>query len=258
MRRRELTLALGTLAAGSVLGVPRRADAFGDEGAFNPRILLTGSSRWEGQRRTAPGRWSWELSRRTSAPSKLVPGTVRADASALLAEPFVIWSGEGSITPLSSREIEGLRRFLLTGGLLFVDDAAPESGLFGKEARREVGRVLEDAVVMALPANHVLYHSFYLLDRPLGRVEGPKAMDGIVRGGVAQVIFSSHDLLGALARDASGLSSLAVTPGGDQQRERATRLAVNLAMYVLCSTYKDDQVHAPHLMRRRAGVPTLP
>jgi hypothetical protein len=29
-------------------------------------------------------------------------------------------------------------------------------------------------------------------------------------------------------------------------------LAVNIAMYVLCSDYKDDQVHAPWLMRRRA------
>jgi hypothetical protein len=27
---------------------------------------------------------------------------------------------------------------------------------------------------------------------------------------------------------------------------------VNVAMYVLCSNYKDDQVHAPFLMRRRA------
>jgi hypothetical protein len=242
----------------ALVGTSREAEAFGDEGAFHPRVLLTGASRWDGVRRTGPGRWSWELSRRTSAPAKLVPGTVRADASALLAEPFVIWSGEGPVAPLTFREVEGLRRFILTGGLLFVDDAAPETGVFGKEARREVSRVLEDAIVMPLPANHVVYHSFYLLDRPVGRIEGTKAMDGIVRGGLAQVIFSSHDLLGALARDGSGLSSLAVTPGGDQQRERAIRLAVNLAMYLLCSTYKDDQVHAPHLMRRRAGAAALP
>ena len=258
MRRRDFSLSVSSLAAAAVLGSPRLAQGFGDEGAFHPRILLTGSSKWEGQRRSAPGRWSWELSRRTSAPAKLVPGTVRADASALLAEPFVVWTGDGPVASLSGREISGLRRFLLTGGLLFVDDAAPETGAFGREARREVGRVLEDAVVMPLPASHVVYHSFYLLDRPVGRVEGPKAMEGIVRGGIAQVIFSSHDLLGALARDGSGLSSLAVSPGGDQQRERATRLAVNLAMYVLCSTYKDDQVHAPELMRRRAGVPSVP
>jgi len=30
---------------------------------------------------------------------------------------------------------------------------------------------------------------------------------------------------------------------------------VNIAMYVLCSNYKDDQVHAPFLMRRRAMAP---
>ena len=46
--------------------------------------------------------------------------------------------------------------------------------------------------------------------------------------------------------------SVPVTPGGEHQRERAIRLAVNIAMYVLCSNYKDDQVHAPVLMRRRA------
>jgi len=43
-------------------------------------------------------------------------------------------------------------------------------------------------------------------------------------------------------------------PNGDGQREHAVRLAVNIAMYVLCSNYKDDQVHAPFLMRRRALV----
>ena len=45
-----------------------------------------------------------------------------------------------------------------------------------------------------------------------------------------------------------------MVPGGDLQRERAIRLAVNVAMYVLCSNYKDDQVHAPFLMRRRAAT----
>ena len=68
----------------------------------------------------------------------------------------------------------------------------------------------------------------------------------------AQVLFSEHDLGGALARGATGTWEQAVMPGGDLQRERAIRLAVNVAMYVLCSNYKDDQVHAPFLMRRRA------
>jgi hypothetical protein len=77
-------------------------------------------------------------------------------------------------------------------------------------------------------------------------------MDAVVRGGRVQVIFSEHDLGGALARDVSGTWQLAASPGGDVQREHAIRLAVNIAMYSLCSNYKDDQVHAKALLQRHA------
>ena len=73
-----------------------------------------------------------------------------------------------------------------------------------------------------------------------------------MRGRDAQVLFLAHDLLGALARAAEGSWLLEVVRGGSEHREYAVRFAVNLAMYVLCSNYKDDQVHAPFLMRRRA------
>ncbi len=231
------------------------ARAFGDEGAFHPRPLLTGTARWEGVRRSGPVQWAWELKRRTSAPARSTPASVRADTGALLAEPFAVWSGEGPIAPLTTTEVEGLRRFIAAGGTLVVDDQAPETGQFGRDARREMSRVLPDAAVLPMPDSHVLYHAFYLVPKPLGRVEGPGHLDAIVRGGTAQVIFSSLDLLGALATDPSGLPSLAISPGGEEQREQARRLAVNLAMYVLCSNYKDDQVHAPFLMRRRGRIP---
>ena len=232
--------------------MPRPARAFGEEGAFNPRVLLTGTARWEGVRATAPARWSSELVARTSAPARLAPSTVRADEPALVAEPFAIWGGEGDVPPLTDREVGGLRRFIALGGLLFVDDFAPDSGAFGRAARRELARVVPEGSPIAIGAeDHVVFKSFYLLRRAVGRVEGPPKLEAIIRGGTAQVIYSSHDLMGALARAAGGVAPLAVTPGGEGQRERAVRLAVNLAMYVLCSNYKDDQVHAPFLMRRR-------
>ena len=235
---------------------PRVARAFGDEGAFHPRVLLTGTATWEGPRRSGPAQWSWELKRRTSAPARSVPTTVRADSGALLAEPFAVWTGEGPIAALTPREIDGLRRFFAVGVTLVVDDAAPETGQFGRDARRELGRVLPDAAVLPLPETHVVYHSFYLVPRPVGRIEGSKKMDAIIRGGNAQVVFLAHDLLGGLAVDPSGMPAFAATPGGETQREQVRRLAVNLGMYVLCSNYKDDQVHAPFLMRRRGrGLP---
>jgi hypothetical protein len=251
-RRQALNGALGLAGFGAAFSSAGAARAFGEEGAFNPRPLLTGRSTFEGIRATAPSRWSRELVNRTSAPARLSPAPVRADEDSLFTEPFAYFVGDGPVAPLTDSEIAHLRRFFAEGGVLFVDDAAPETGVFGRDARRELSRVLPDAAPIPIGTEHVVFRSFYFIRRPYGRVEGPPKLDAIVRGGNAQIIFSSHDLAGALAQSATGFWSVPVTPGGEHQRERAIRLAVNIAMYVLCSNYKDDQVHAPFLMRRRA------
>lgn len=248
-RRRLLAGGVG-LAALSVAG---SASAFGEEGAFNPRILLTGDAKWEGSRVRAPARWSDELARRTSAPSRVQPTVVHADEKELLSEPFAIWAGAGDVPPLTSKEIGLLKQFFALGGIVFVDDLDPDSGSFGKAARREIARVLPENSPLGVGPENVLFRSFYLLKRASGRVQGPAKLDVVVRAGAVQVIYSSHDLLGALATDAAGSSTLDVVPGGEPQREQAVRLCVNVAMYVLCSNYKDDQVHAEHIMRRRGG-----
>ena len=249
---RRTLLSDGALLGLGVLLPARRARAFGDEGAFNPRPLLTGRSTLSGVRATAPARWAREVVNRTSAPARLTPTPVRADDDALWSEPFAYLSGDAELAPFTDAEIAHLRRFFAEGGVLFVDDAAPESGVFSRDAKRELSRVLPDAAPITLGTEHVVFRTFYFIRRPYGRFEGPPQLEGIVRGGSAQVIFSSHDLGGALAQSPGGMWSVPVAPGGEIQRERAIRLAVNIAMYVLCSNYKDDQVHAPFLMRRRA------
>ena len=255
---RSWTIAVLALIA-LVCAIPAPARAFGDAGAFDPRVLLTGTqSSTDAAHPNAPGRWSWELIQRTSAPAKLSPTHVRADGSDVTHDPFLYWSGAAAVSPLTGSEIAGLRRFFSLGGVMLVDDAAPaasgDPGPFGASARREIARVLPDGVPIGLGTDHVVFRSFYLLARAEGRVAGAKSLDAIVRGGAAQVLFSSNDIGGALARSPAGTWEEPVTPGGEMQRERAIRLAVNIAMYVLCSNYKDDQVHAPFLMRRRALI----
>lgn len=228
-----------------------RASGFGEGGAFHPRLLRAGDHPALGVRSSGAGRWSWELVRRTSAPARLVPTEVGADQSALQAEPFAIWAGDRDPGALSATEVRGLTRFMRLGGVLVVDDSNPALGSFGRGARRELARVLPESAPVRLDPGHVLFKTFYIVDRPVGRVLGPPELSAIVRGKSAQVIFLEHDLLGALAHSGEGFS-LPTEPGGSEQREHAVRLAVNIAMYVLCSDYKDDQVHAPYLMRRRA------
>jgi hypothetical protein len=244
LNRRSLLAALATL------GTSPAARAFGQHGAFHPRVLSATSGDGRSVRASGPARWSWELIRRTSAPARLTVASVAADSTELLEEPFTLWSGARAVPPLSEPEIRGLRRYLTLGGVLFVDDSQPSTGEFGASARRELRRVLPESPVVRLPATHVLYKSYYLLDRPVGRVEGPAFLDAITDGKDLRVVLSAHDVLGALAQQNGGYA-LDVEPGGHVQRELAIRLAVNLAMYVLCLDYKDDQVHAEELMRRR-------
>lgn len=253
--RLGIPLAVATALLALVVALPRPARAFGDVGAFDPRILLVGGITGPA-RASAPARWSWELVQRTSAPGRLKPTQVRADDPAVVDAPFLWLSGDRGLTAFTPQEISGLRKFFALGGILLVDDSgvsdegAPSA--FGRSAREQIARVLPDTSPIALGQEHVIFKTFYLLRRAEGRVAGPKTLDAIVRGGQVQVVFSSHDLGGALARGATGAWENPVVPGGDVQRERAIRLAVNIAMYTLCSNYKDDQVHAPFLMRRRA------
>jgi len=245
--RRRLLSAAAAGAAGLV-GSP--ALAFGEAGAFHPRLLEAGRAKPFGGRESGAARWSWELVRRTSAPARLVVKRVHADRPELWAEPFAIWTGDADVGALSSSELRGLERFFRLGGLLWVDDAQPETGAFGRSARREIARVLPESPPVRLDGSHVLFKSYYLLERPSGRVQGSGKLEAVVRGKNAQVVFSDVDLLGALAQSGQGWA-FEVVPGGFAQREQAVRLAVNIAMYVLCSDYKDDQVHADWLMRRR-------
>jgi hypothetical protein len=252
-----------TAASAGVLFSAGEALAFGEAGAFNARLLLAGKSSAIGARARSPSRWARELIGRTSAPARASNDTVHVDRPALFKEPFSVWCGSADVGALSVTELRFLERYLRLGGMLVVDDADPASGAFGRSARRELARVLSESPPVRLDSAHVLYKTFYLLDRPVGRVLGPPFVEAIVRGKSAQVLFLAHDLLGALAQEGDGWA-FPLEPfssdegpdgqrirGGGQQRERAIRFAVNIAMYALCSDYKDDVVHAPFILKRR-------
>lgn len=251
-----MTIARGMTRRAALLGLATAVTApgsraFGDAGAFHPRLLAAGGAELGDARATAPTRWAFELVRRTNAAGRSVSTRVRADQSELLEEPFAIWAGSAAFPELSAPEVRGLRAFLLLGGMLLIDDLDPETGGFGRSVRRDLARIVPEHPLVELGSDHVLYHSFYLVDRPVGRRLGPPKIQAITRGKNAQVLLLAHDLLGALARSQADDWSLDVSPGGARQREQAVRFAVNIAMYLLCSDYKDDQVHAPWLMRRR-------
>src|SRR5262249_27777537 len=99
VRKAHLFLAFAGVAALLALAMPRPARAFGEVGAFDPRILATGAQT-NAARPSAPARWAWELVQRTSAPARLKPSVVRADEQAVTDAPFLYWSGDTQVAPL--------------------------------------------------------------------------------------------------------------------------------------------------------------
>jgi hypothetical protein len=218
------------------------------------RVAILGVDVGPEARPLARRRLAWEVRKRTSIETVLQPGRVRLDDPRLFESPLLFWSGDRGFSELSEAESVGLRRFVEFGGFVVIDDARPDDSGFDASIRRELRRALGTAL-RPIARDHTIFRSFYLVDRPFGRVRGPDTVEGIEVGGRLAVVYSRHDLGGAFARDNLGTWVHPVVPGGDDQRERAIRFGVNLVMYALCLDYKDDQVHAPFIMRRRGVGP---
>jgi hypothetical protein len=226
------------------------------------RSLGTGAQLAVGQIQY-PGRWNprpsalrrlgWELSRRTSIEPAVDSVPVRLDQPGLHRFPLLYLSGAGTLPAFSEPERAALRRHLQYGGFLLVDAADGSDGNgFDAAARRELAKVLPASPLQIVPRGHVLHKSFYLLDRHGGRLLVKPWVEAQTLDGRLAVVYSQNDLGGAWARSELGEWEYPCTPGGEAQREVAFRWGVNLAMYALCTDYKDDAVHLPFILRRRS------
>lgn len=74
----------------------------------------------------------------------------------IFAYPFLFITGHGNIV-FSENEIVRLRKYILNGGFLYVDD---DYGL-DKSFRREIKKVFPERELVELPFNYGLYNCFY-------------------------------------------------------------------------------------------------
>ena len=252
-RRRFLSLG----AAVAAWLTARSARAIGPDSAFRFGQLVLGE-RWN-PRPTALRRMGLEIRNRTSIGVELDARPVTLDSESLHESPFLYLAGDREFAVPSEREVEALRRYLTFGGFLLIDSAEGSTeGAFHHSVRRLIESVFPSPApgLEIVPGDHVAYKSFYLLDRPLGRLALSPVMEGVMRDGRLMVAYTQNDLGGAFARDDFGVFEFQCIPGGERQRELATRLLVNLVMYALCLDYKADQVHVPFIMRRRRWRPS--
>lgn len=247
------------LALGAGLVLARSSSAFGKAdftlgllpwGGRNQRVAIAGLQRWV-----------FEMESRTSVRVGAKPFQVKPTAIAQTRQGILVLSGSQSFRLPNTAVLTQLRTFLARGGILFLDNekGARDNG-FDRSARQLLRQLSgkQSSSFSFVPREHVLYKSFYLLDKPVGRTANSPVLEAhfdSAAAASANVIYSTNHLLGALARDRNGTGMFRPTPGGERQREMATRLAVNIAMYALCSNYKEDQVHVPFILKRRRWRP---
>ena len=157
---------------------------------------------------------------------------------------------------MPSDDVVRLRRYLTFGGCLFIDSSEGRAGgAFDESVRKLLASVLPADIPKRVPDDHVLWKSFYILHDGPGRLLASSVLECVERDRRLAVIYTQNDLCGAMARDGFGRWEHDVVPGGDEQRERAFRFAVNVVMYAFCLDYKTEQAHIDFIMRTRRSRP---
>jgi hypothetical protein len=151
---------------------------------------------------------------------------VEPGSAALYQYPFVFAAGHGNMR-FTDAEASNLRRWLVSGGFLWVDDDFGIAPSF----RREMKKLFPDAELVELPFDHPLFHQLYEFPGGLPKIHehdgGPARAYGIVRDGRLCVLFSFDCDLG------DGLEDEEVHHDPPEKHEAALKMSMNIVQYAL-------------------------
>src|SRR5438045_2651671 len=81
----------------------------------------------------------------------------------LFETPFIFMNGHNDFV-LSEAELENVRKYLAHGGFFFASGCCTNPN-FPKAWRREFSRIFSGEKVKAIPYDHLIYRSFYKIER---------------------------------------------------------------------------------------------
>ncbi len=158
--------------------------------------------------------------------------------------PFIYWPVTANTPPLSEKAQRKVQNFINAGGTIVFD-----TGYVTGSATNALGTMLGNVVIKPLipmDKNHTLTKSFYLVaDLKGGRngsiwVEAPGAQGNNT---VSSVIIGEK----MWAR--SWVNLIGYT-GKDAEKDQVLRSGINMVIYALTGSYKEDQIHVPSILER--------
>lgn len=161
--------------------------------------------------------------------------------------PLIYWPVRADSPTPSPEALRRVQDYLDHGGTILFDTAdhagPDENDTPNRLALQRIAGGLNIPPLVALPRDHVLTHTFYILPSMPGRFDGGtiwvEDQSGAGRDNVSSVIVGGNDWAAAWA-DA----------GDGDRHERSLRFGVNLMMYALTGNYKSDQIHLQQIMQR--------
>lgn len=144
----------------------------------------------------------------------------------LFKYPFLFATGHGTIQ-FEVDELERLRKYLLGGGFLFVNDSYGMSDSF----KKEMAKIFPEREVVDIPFDHELYHSFY--DFPGGPPKihehdnkAPRGYGIIVNGRLVVYFLVESDI-------GDGWEDSSVHNDPEDKRTEAFKMGMNILTYAL-------------------------
>ena len=142
----------------------------------------------------------------------------------LFSYPFVHMTGHGNVS-FSDAEVQNVRRYLMSGGFIHIDD---NYGL-DKFIRREMKRVFPGLSFVELPFSHPIYNQKFKFPNGLPKVhehDGKAAQGfGLIYQGRLVCFYSYECDLG------NGWEDQAVYNDPESVRQAALRMGANLLQY---------------------------
>jgi hypothetical protein len=142
----------------------------------------------------------------------------------IFSYPFVHLTGHGNVV-LGDAEAENLRKYLISGGFLHIDD---NYGL-DKYIRPEMKKVFPELDFVELPFSHPIYHQKYDFPEGLPKIhehEGKPAQGfGLIYEGRLVCFYSYECDLG------NGWEDPTVHNDPEEKRQAALRMGANILMF---------------------------
>ncbi|MEP6590510.1 MAG: DUF4159 domain-containing protein [Gemmatimonadota bacterium] len=220
MTRRRLTLCC------MLLGAPLAAQSPAAQASLTiGRLHYDGGGDWYANPTSLPNLLA-AVRERTTLRTAAKEFVVRLQDPELWDVPYLYVTGHGNLH-WSDEDLVILRRWLLQGGFLHVDDN------YGLDAsfRREVARLFPDRPLVDVPLDHPIYHLVYDLPAGIPKIhehDGKPAQGlGVFIAGRLAIYYSYQSDLG------DGWEDAEVHHDPPEKHEAALRLGVNLYSYAV-------------------------